>query len=374
MRDPDFVPIAAQFRLTGKLLDICPYGDGHIHSTYLVHCKLPNGAIYRYLLQRINTHVFQRPKQLMQNLERVTAHLHKKILVAGGDPLRETLTLAETVEGASFHLDESGNCWRVFHFIEGARTYPRAVDLNHIYQVAKAFGRFLRMLSDFAPDTLHETIPDFHHTPCRYEALIETADQDPQNRAHTARQEIRFAEDRAGQVSALTDRLDRGELPLRITHNDTKISNVLIDDKTGKAACVIDLDTVMPGTALYDFGDLVRSACNTAKEDSQDLSMVDIDLKRFEQCVRGYLEETGELLTPLEIELLPFSAKLIALELGIRFLTDYLAGDRYFPTERPTHNLDRCRVQFKLVEAIEKKFEQMKEIVARDRSLSQRRD
>lgn len=374
MRDPDLAPIAAQFQLTGKLLDARPYGDGRIHQTYVLDCERPIGGTCRYLLQQINTHVFQCPKQLMQNLERVTTHLRGKIRAADGDPMREILTLVETNGGRTFHLDESGNYWRAFHFIERARAYPRAVDLNHVYQVAKAFGRFLSMLSDFSPDTLHETIPDFHHAPRRYEALMETVGQDPQNRVHTARQEIRFAKDRASEASAFTDRLDRGELPLRITHNDTKISNVMIDDATGRGICVIDLDTVMPGSSLYDFGDLARSACNTAKEDEQDLSMVEIDLDRFARCVQGYLEETGKLLTPLENEFLPLSVKLIALELGTRFLTDYLTGDTYFPTERSTHNLDRCRVQFTLVEAIEKKIEQMAEIADQYRSLNLRRD
>lgn len=365
MQGHSFSAIVEKFQFRGTFLDSKPHARGHIHDTWNLHFRESEKQIHRYILQRINQDVFQAPQNLLENLSHVTAHLKEKILMAGGDPLRETLSIVETDEGITFHLDESGHYWRAFHFIEGARSYARVVDLNHVYQVARAFGRFLRMLSDFPPETLHETIPDFHHTPRRYEVLMKTVGQDPQNRVHTARQEIRFVEDHASEVSALTDRLERGELPLRITHNDTKISNVMIDDRSGEGTCVIDLDTVMSGTVLYDFGDLVRSACNTATEDSQEISMVDIDLDRFSRCVKGYLEETGALLTPLEIDLLPFSAALIALELGMRFLTDYLAGDTYFPAGRPFHNLDRCRVQFRLVDAIEAELDRMTGMVER---------
>ena len=221
------------------------------------------------------------------------------------------------------------------------------------------------MLSDLSPSELHETIPGFHHAPRRYAALMAAVDQDPHDRRQMALREINFAKERAREVSALTDRLESGALPLRITHNDTKISNVMIDDRSGEGICVIDLDTVMPGTALYDFGDLVRSACNTAAEDSQDLSAVTVDLDRFERCASGYLEASSELLTPLEVELLPLSVKWIAFELGLRFLTDYLEGDVYFRTSRPGQNLDRCRVQFKLVETVEIELDRMTEMVER---------
>jgi Ser/Thr protein kinase RdoA (MazF antagonist) len=363
MTDPSLATVVDQFKFRGKFLTVRPYGDGHIHDTWVLHFRESEGRMRRYILQRINRRVFSSPENLMENLARVTAHLYGKILAAGGDPTRETLNLIPTAEGKWFLKTRGEEFWRAFCFIEGAQTYPTAIGLDHVYQVAKAYGRFLKQMSDLPIDALHETIPDFHHTARRYEALMKAVDQDLQDRAGTAREEIRFAEGHASEVSSLTDRLDREELPLWITHNDTKISNVLIDDQTAQGICVIDLDTVMPGSSLYDFGDLVRSACNPAGEETQDLSGVLIDLERFGHCVRGYLAETGELLTPAEIELFPVAAKLIALELGIRFLTDYLTGDTYFPAERPGHNLDRCRVQFRLVEAIEASLAGLRRIV-----------
>jgi hypothetical protein len=367
MVNNNLLDVIQAFRFVGKTVDVRPWERGRINATYFVSCKPRKGETHRYLLQRINTAVFRAPEQLMENIACVTAHIREKVLASGGNLVRDQLTLIETLRGALYHLDTNGDYWRALRFIERAKTYPTALGREHVHQVAKAFGRFLSMLSDLSPNILCETIPGFHDTPRRYEALMEEVKRDPRNRAHTACREIRFVEERASEVSALTDRLNRGELPLRTTHNDTKISNVLIDDQNEKGVCVIDLDTVMPGTALYDFGDLVRSACNPPGEETQDLSLVSVNLEWFGHCVRGYLEEVGDLLTPLEIELLPFSAKLIALELGMRFLTDYLTGDTYFAAKRPPHNLDRCRVQFKLVEAIEGKFKRMEEIVAENR-------
>ncbi len=363
----DISPVVKRFQFVGEFLSVRPYGAGHIHDTYVVRFRSPGGPVQRFLLQRINTTVFQQPERLAENIERVTAHLKAKIAASGGDPMRETLTLVPAKKGNAFAKAAEGDYWRAFHFIEGARTYDTSVSLDHVTEVAKAYGRFLKLLSDLPVERLHETIPDFHHLPKRYQALMLAAGRDVKDRASEVRKEIVFVEDRIDDVSLFVDLLEQGALPRRVVHNDTKINNVMIDDKTGEGLCVIDLDTVMPGLSLVDFGDLVRSAANPAAEDERDLSKVGLDLAVFERCVGGYLEGTGNLLSPNEMELFPFAAKLIALELGMRFLTDYLNGDVYFKIHRTAHNLDRCRVQFKLVDDIESKLDQMSEIVERHR-------
>jgi Ser/Thr protein kinase RdoA (MazF antagonist) len=248
-------------------------------------------------------------------------------------------------------------------FIEGAQTYEIVENLDHVYNVAKAFGRFQRLVSDFPAERLHETIPNFHHTPTRFAALVEAVERDAANRAQSARAEIEFVERRVGDMPILVDLLQQGKLPQRVTHNDTKFNNVMIDDCTGEGICVIDLDTVMPGLSLYDFGDAVRSGANPAAEDEQDLSKVTIDLKIFDRLASGYLDAARSFLTPLEVDLLPFSARLMTLECGMRFLTDHLNGDLYFRIFRENHNLDRCRTQFRMIRAMEERFEAMVGIV-----------
>jgi Ser/Thr protein kinase RdoA (MazF antagonist) len=310
----------------------------------------------------------------MQNIQGITAHLREKIVAAGGDPARETINLVPTVEGRAFCRTPDGNYWRAAIFIEGAQTYEIVDNLDHVYHVANAFGRFQRLVSDFPAERLHETIPGFHHTPKRFAAFVEAVERDATNRAGSARAEIEFVERRVGDVPILVDLLQQGKLPQRVTHNDTKFNNVMIDDATGKGICVIDLDTVMPGLSLYDFGDAVRSGANPAAEDEQDLSKVTIDLEIFDRFANGYLDAARDFLTPLEIDYLPFSARLMTLECGMRFLTDYLNGDRYFRIFRENHNLDRCRTQFKMVHAMEEQFDAMASIVsrARDRTPDQR--
>jgi len=290
-----------------------------------------------------------------------------KIAAAGGDPARETLTLIPTTEGKTFYTTPVGDHWRVYIFIEGAQTYQTIKSLDHVYHTAKAFGRFQSLLRDFPAEQLHETIPNFHHTPKRFEALIEAVENDTQNRARFVGEEIEFVKARTEDTPVLVDFIRQGKLPLRVTHNDTKFNNVLIDNKTGEGVCVVDLDTVMPGLSLYDFGDSIRSGTNPAPEAERDLSMVQIDLNRFEAFVHGYLDATRDFLIPLEIDLLPFSAKLMTFECGMRFLTDYLQGDVYFKAAHENHNLDRARTQFKMVVDIEGKFEQMGEIVEKYR-------
>jgi len=359
----DVSPIAQRFQFIGEFLDIQPYGAGHIHDTYVVRFRSPDGTISRYILPRLNTTVFQQPERLMENIERVTAHLKGKIAASDGNPMRETLNLIPAKDGKPFVKTGTGEYWRAFHFIERAQTYDTAVNLEHVAEVAKAYGRFLKLLCDFPREQLHETIPDFHHLRKRYEVFVLAVRRDMKDRASVVRKEIAFVEDRAEQASILVDLLEQSGLPTRVVHNDTKLGNVMIDDKTGEGICVIDLDTVMPGLSLYDFGDLVRSAANLAAEDEQDLSKVCLDLDIFKRCVEGYLEGMGRLLTPSELDLFPFSARLIALELGMRFLTDYLQGDVYFKIHRVGQNLDRCRVQFRLVEEMETKYDRMARIV-----------
>jgi Ser/Thr protein kinase RdoA (MazF antagonist) len=361
----DFGAIAKHFQFEGHFLQADSLPSGHINDSYAASFRVTGGGLRRYLLQRINHHVFLSPEKLMQNIEAVTTHLRAKILAAGGDPQRETLTLIPTLDGGSLHRTPAGDYWRAAIFIEGAQTYDVVESLDHVHSAGRAFGSFQRLLGDFPADQLHETIPDFHHTPKRFSAFVQAVERDIANRARTVRSEIEFVEKRASDTSILVDLLEQEQLPRRVTHNDTKFNNVLIDDQTGEGICVIDLDTVMPGLSLFDFGDAIRSGTNTAAEDERDLSKVTVDLEVFDRFTAGYLGAAGDFLTPLEIEYLPFSAWLMTLECGMRFLTDYLDGDRYFRIHRPGHNLDRCRTQFKLVGVIEAHLDYMVRTVER---------
>jgi Ser/Thr protein kinase RdoA (MazF antagonist) len=294
----------------------------------------------------------------MENVQRVTAHLAAK--VAGEpDASRRVLTLISSRDGAAYFRDEIDNIWRAYIFIENARGYDAVESPAQALSAAKAFGRFQKLLADLPAPRLNDTIPDFHHTPKRFATLEETILDDVANRAKSARGEIQFALRHKAICSVLLS----AKLPERVTHNDTKFNNVLIDDATGEGICVIDLDTVMPGLVLYDFGDMVRTTTSPAKEDERDLSKVTMQFPMFEALARGYLSSAAEFLTPAEKKFLPFSGKLITFETGIRFLTDYLAGDTYFKVHREGHNLDRCRTQFKLVESIEQQEEKMSQLM-----------
>jgi len=363
--NPDFAEIASHFRFDGTLERVERLPSGHINDSYAASFHAAGGETRRYLLQRINHHVFRSPERLMDNIEAITEHIRARVLAAGGDPNREALSLVRTVDGGVLHRTPHGDSWRAAIFIEGARTYKVPANPNHVTSAGRAFGIFQSMVSDFPAERLHETIPDFHHTPKRLDALRDAVRRDPLNRAHSAQAEIEFALERAADASHLLDLQATGALPLRVTHNDTKFDNVLIDDVTGQGICVIDLDTVMPGLSLYDFGDAVRSTASTAAEDEPDLSRVSFDLDLFERLATGYLEATGDLLNPAEIDLLPFGAWLMTFECGIRFLTDHLNGDRYFRIARPGHNLDRCRTQFKLAGDMETERSTMERIVER---------
>lgn len=347
--------IISKFTITD---DATSYGDGHINDTYLTNVK---GK--RYILQRINNNVFKNPEQVMSNIVKVTDHLRDKIIKNGGDPKRETLTVVKTINDRDFYKTDDGNYFRMYLFIEGARTYQIAQKPEHFYNAARAFGRFQNMLADFDATNLYETIANFHNTRTRFDNLLKAIDEDIAGRVATVQDEINFALAREKDTSVIVDLIASGDIPLRVTHNDTKYNNVMIDDETGEGVCVIDLDTVMPGSLLYDYGDALRFGTNPVEEDEKDLSKVYSDLNLFEHFTKGFIEEMLDTITKTELEYMPFSAKLITFECGVRFLTDYLNGDTYFKIHRPDQNLDRCRTQFKLVMDMENKLDEMKAIV-----------
>lgn len=351
------------FCLEGSPLDAHSYGNGHINDTFLVTCDNA-GKEEKYILQRMNNSIFKDPRALMENIANVTSFLQKSISERGGDPHRETLSVVETKTGESYFEDSLHNFWRVFPFIDNTFCLEKVENARDFYDCAVAFGNFQRQLADYPAETLHETIPLFHHTPSRFQTFQKAVSEDPLGRADSVREEIDFALAREADTHALTDLLEKGELPLRVTHNDTKLNNILFDNDTRKALCIIDLDTVMPGLSLYDFGDSIRTGANTGAEDETDLSKVELDLSLFKTFTDGFLTGCAGSLTPLEIKLLPMGAKLMTFECGIRFLTDYLVGDVYFKIHREHHNLDRTRTQFRLVADMEKKWKEMSDTVA----------
>ncbi len=360
---PNFSELIRHFIFEGSFLSAHPFGNGHIHDTYAATFETKPGQTHRYILQKMNTHIFTRPVQVMENIQKITSHLRRVIEATGGDPQRETLTLIPAQDGKFYYQEEDGSTWRAMLFIEGAQTYQAVLEPELYNRAAGAFGRFQVLLADFPASDLHVTIPDFHNTPWRLSNFMFAIEKDTARRAGTTRPEIDFLLQRQDQAGQLIDLEKKGDIPLRVTYNDTKLDNVMIDDQTGEAICVIDLDTVMPGLALYDFGDTVRSAANLATEDEPDLSKVSFNLPIFERLVRGYLAEVGCLLADAELENLAFSGWLITYEQALRFLGDYLNGDTYYKIHRPTHNLDRARTQIKLLQGMEASFEQMENIV-----------
>ncbi len=354
MSDPR--AIAAQFDVAGTCVAAHPFGHGHINDSFAVSFD-QDGAPVRYLLQRINRRIFTNPDAAIENIARVTAHLARK-----GEP---TLTLVKTRPGTFLYRDEQGNAWRLYQFLEGTVSFDVARDPAQAAEAARAFGRFQFLLADLPGPRLHETIPAFHDTPARFRALQEAIAADPLHRASVARPEIDFVLKRETVAHVLQRKQDAGEIPDRIAHNDTKLNNVLFDVETGRAAGITDLDTVMPGNVLYDFGDLVRTVTSPAAEDERDLSKVILQLPMFAALAQGYLAAAGALLNKTEKDLLAFSGKVVTLETGIRFLTDFLLGDCYFKTHRDGHNLDRSRAQFALVAQIEQHEETMRDIVTR---------
>ena len=355
--------IVPEFAVEGTLVEAVPYGSGHINDTIRVTCALESGGQKRYILQRMNDSIFRKPAELMENVMNVTAYLRKKILERGGDPDRETLTVIPTRAGEPFLKDEEGDFWRMFLFVEGASSRDMVRTPEDFYNSAVAFGNFQFLLKDYPAKTLHETIPNFHNTVSRFADFKKAVEEDVCGRAKEVREEIRFALEREADTHVICDALADGTIPLRVTHNDTKLNNILIDDRTGKAICVIDLDTVMPGSALYDYGDSIRFGASTGAEDEKNLELVSCDLGLFEIYTKGFVEGCGKSLTQKEIRMLPVGAKLMTLECGMRFLADYLQGDIYYKIHRPEHNLDRARTQFKLVADMERKWDRMARIV-----------
>lgn len=340
------------------------YGSGHINDTFLVVCS-ENGQKHTYILQRMNHDIFKDPVSLMNNVAGVTSFLREKIVEAGGDPDRETLNLVPTKDGGKYYVDSENNYWRAYLFIEGATCYDAVNKPEDFYQSGKAFGHFQRMLSDYPARELAETIPNFHHTPDRFEKFKRAVQEDVCRRAAFVQEEIQFVMDRAEDMDAAQSMMEAGTLPLRVTHNDTKLNNIMIDDVTGEALCIIDLDTIMPGLSIFDFGDSIRFGANTAEEDETDLSKISLSLDLYDIYTKGFLEGCEGSLTQAELDMLPMGAKLMTLECGIRFLTDYLQGDVYFKIDKEHHNLDRTRTQFGLVADMEKKWSQMQEIVVK---------
>ena len=348
----DLQAIRGQFRIPGRWISGAPFVGGLIHDSYVIVCDR-DGARTRYLLQRINQAVFRDPPAVMRNIHRVTGHIRATQRAAGTpDVDRRTLTVVPTRDGQPCHRTNDGDYWRLFVFIENAHSYEIVDSPDRAYEAAGAFGRFQTLLRDLAPPRLEETIPGFHDTAQRFTAFERAVQADRCNRAASAGAEIDFALRHRPIVDVLPALQARGDLPERVVHNDTKINNVLFDDATGEALCVVDLDTVMPGLVLHDFGDMVRTVTSPATEDERDVSKVMFRKPFFEALTGGYLASTAEWLTPAERSHLPFAGKLITYEQGLRFLTDYLCGDTYYPVQRPTHNLDRCRTQFALVESI----------------------
>jgi len=358
-----FKAVAAMFDMRADLVHAHPYGSGHINDTYCATYDQAGQRI-RYIHQRINHNVFKDPVQLMENVDRVTRHALDTLLADGNpEARRRTLTCIPAADGKPYAIDPDGNVWRTYPFIERARGYDEIESNAQAYQAARAFGAFQNLAATLGGPRLHETIPDFHHTPQRLAALEAAIAADPVGRAAAVTPEIQFARQRAADTSRITDLIASGAIPERVTHNDTKLNNVLLDDVTAEGVCVIDLDTTMPGSALYDFGDMVRTAAPTTREDDTELKNIGIRLDRFEALVKGYLS-TATFLNPAERGNLAFSGKLLTLECGIRFLTDHLNGDTYFKIKRPNHNLDRCRNQFAFVKAIEENMTQLEDIIA----------
>jgi len=347
------VMVARMFEVQRRFRSAKPYGSGHIHDTYCVTFD-EGDREERIILQRINTAIFANPLAVMENIERVTAHLHFQ-MAGRADAERRVLRLIRTRIGASLHIDEEGGYWRAYAFIEGASTFDTVGTARQAFEAARAFGEFQRRLGDLPGPRLHESIAGFHDTAQRFAAFELAVAANAAGRVAAAQDEIAFASVRRMLAHAL---LGAG-LPERVTHNDTKVNNVLLDDATGEGICVIDLDTVMPGLAAYDFGDMVRTMTCPAAEDGVDLSRVVMDFDLFDAVLRGYLEGVGSFLTALERTSLMAGAKVIVFEQGIRFLTDYLAGDTYYKVNRPEQNLDRCRTQFKLLESIEQQEDEM---------------
>ena len=353
--------ICDRFRMEGKVLSGTPFGNGHINDTYRICCEDGKNS-GDYILQRMNTEIFHHPEEVMENVDRVTSWLRERVTEEGGDPEREVLTVIPGKDG-SLGLWIDGDYWRMYRFITDATAFDQTEDPAVFRESALAFGHFQRMLRDFPSHLLHETIPDFHNTPRRFEAFRAAVDADSCGRCEKAQPEITYLLENASLAGVLKERQEDGSLPLRVTHNDTKLNNVMIDNQTRKGICVIDLDTVMPGLSVTDFGDSIRFGASTGKEDEPDLEKVNFDLSRFRVYTEGFLEGTGKALTKTEYEMLPWGAMVITYEQAVRFLADYIAGDPYYKTAYAEHNLVRARTQIRLLAQMREKTDEMQKIV-----------
>lgn len=334
-----------------------PYGNGHINDTYLItDCP-------KYILQKINTSIFTDPDGVMNNIEAVTVHIKKKLSEQGRNPEKETLTVIKTIDGKNYYRDSDGGCYRMYKFIDGAVSFDNVSSPEILESAARSFGEFQSMLADFPADMLHESIKNFHNTPWRFENLKKAISEDKAGRLKDVGDKVDFALSFEHEIDKVTSGLADGSIPLRVTHNDTKINNVLIDPLTKKGVAVIDLDTVMPGSLLYDFGDGLRTGGAMAAEDETDLSKVGLSTELFESYVKGFLSGIGDRICQKELDLLPYSVFLLTYECGIRFLTDYLQGDTYFKIHRPNHNLDRACAQFAMCRDIISKYDKLSAIV-----------
>ena len=363
-KDSIVAEVLAAYDLPATLLGAVRYGQGHINDTFCVICQPQEGDAVRYILQGLSLAAFPHPDELMENFIGITSYLRDKVIAAGGDPLRETLSLVKTRDGKDYYTDGTGKVWRLTPFIENTDCFQSATP--ELFEAsARAFGNFQYMLQGYPAETLHEAIVNFHNTEDRFAKFEAALAADKLGRAKDIAAEIQFVLDRKADCSVALQALRDGKLPLRVTHNDTKLNNILIDRATGEGICVIDLDTTMPGLSINDFGDSIRFGANHSKEDEKDLSKVNFDIELYEAYTRGFLEGAKGSLTAAELEYLPWGARLMTLECGIRFLTDYLDGDNYFRIHYADQNLDRCRTQFKLVRDMEEQFAEMAAVVAK---------
>lgn len=354
--------VISKFDIEGEVVGIRPFGSGHINST--LHIMIKNdGVTGNYVLQKINKNVFKNPHELMENYVGVTNFLRDKIIASGGDPSRETINVIKTRKGRNYCVDTSGEYWRLVLYVSDSVCYDQVERPEQFYDSAVAFGNFQSLLADYPAETLYETIPNFHNTPDRLRLFNEAVAADVCGRAAEVAEEIAFVREREEFAGTLERAHSEGRLPLKVTHNDTKLNNILFDGKSGKALCVVDLDTIMPGYSVNDFGDSIRFGATTAAEDEADLSKVNFDIELYELYVKGFIEGAGDGLNDCELEMLPIGAIMMTYECGTRFLTDYLCGDTYFKTTREKHNLDRARNQFKLVADMERVLPKMREIV-----------
>ena len=356
--------VASEFAIAGEFIAGEEVHSGHINATYKATFRNDDGRIHRYIIQRINEKVFKDPLAVMRNVEMVTSHINSKVMRVKRDSGGQTLSLYPARDGSFFASGTGGGIWRCYNFIEGCRTFEVAANTRQAYQAAHAFGSFQDLVSDISVEDIEETIPDFHNTPKRYDRLMRVVDTDPRGRLAEVTAEVDFVKARKAMLSKFIDLRSRGDLPVRITHNDTKINNVMMDVESDEAVCVIDLDTVMPGLSLYDFGDLVRTAVSPAAEDERDLSKVNVRMPMFEALAEGYIDGC-HCLCDAELDNLAFAGILISLETGMRFLTDHLEGDVYFKIHQDGQNLDRARTQFRLVELLEQRQAEMESCIDR---------